>query len=205
MKKLVIMAAFALSSATMFAQQAVGTWSVTPKVGMNIANITDGNGDPRIGLVAGGEVEYQVTDMVSVTAGALYSMQGAKDKTDGITTTVKMDYVNVPILANVYVAKGLAVKLGIQPGFNVNAKVNAEGYGREVSVDIKDAIKTVDISIPVGISYEYMNFVIDARYNWGLTNVSKNKTLVFGDENIDFGGKGKNSVFQITLGYKIPL
>lgn len=205
MKKLVIMAAFALSSATMFAQQAVGTWSVTPKVGMNIANITDGNGDPRIGLVAGGEVEYQVTDMVSVTAGALYSMQGAKDKTNGITTTVRLDYINVPILANVYVAKGLAVKLGIQPGFNGYAKVNAEGYGKEVSVDIKDAIKTVDISIPVGISYEYMNFVIDARYNWGLTNVSKNKTLEYGDEYIDFGGKGKNSVFQITLGYKIPL
>lgn len=204
MKKLVIMAALALSSVGAFAQQAVGTWSVTPKVGMNIANITDGNGDPRIGLVAGGEVEYQATDMVSITAGALYSMQGAKDKTDGITTTVKMDYVNVPILANVYVAKGLAVKLGIQPGFNVNAKANAEGYGREVSVDIKDAIKTVDISIPVGISYEYMNFVIDARYNWGLTNVSKNKTLEYGDEYIDFGGKGKNSVFQITLGYKIP-
>ena len=205
MKKLVIMAAFALSSATMFAQQAVGTWSVTPKVGWNTANITDGNGDPRIGLAAGAEIEYQVTDIVSVTAGALYSMQGAKDKTDGITTTVKLDYINVPILANVYVVKGLAVKLGIQPGFNGNAKVNAKGYGKEVSVDIKDAIKTVDISIPVGISYEYMNFVIDARYNWGLTNVSKNKTLVIGDENFDFGDKGKNSVFQITLGYKIPL
>ncbi len=205
MKKLVIMAAFALSSVGAFAQQAVGTWSVTPKVGMNIANITDGNGDPRIGLAAGAEVEYQATDMVSITAGALYSMQGAKDKTDGITSTMKLDYINIPILANVYVAKGLAVKLGIQPAFNVNAKSTIKGMGQEITADFKDGIKTVDFSIPVGISYEYMNFVIDARYNWGLTKVAKNKTLQIMGEEIEFGGKGKNSVFQITLGYKIPL
>ena len=204
MKKLIIMAAFALSSATMFAQQAVGTWSVTPKVGMNIANITDSEADSRLGLAAGAEVEYQVTDMVSVTAGALYSMQGSKEKDGGVTATFKLDYINVPILANVYVAKGLAVKLGIQPAFNVSSKFNVKGLGQEFTADVKDGIKTFDISIPVGISYEYMNFVIDARYNWGLTNVEKNKTLVVAGEIFEFGGKGKNSVFQITLGYKIP-
>ena len=126
-------------------------------------------------------------------------MQGAKDKTDGITSTMKLDYINIPILANVYVAKGFAVKLGIQPAFNVNAKC------QEITADFKDGIKTIDFSIPVGISYEYMNFVIDARYNWGLTKVAKNKTLQIMGEEIEFGGKGKNSVFQITLGYKIPL
>ena len=198
MKKLVIMAAFALSSATMFAQQAVGTWSVTPKVGWNTANITDSNGDPRIGLVAGGEVGYQVTDMVSVTAGALYSMQGTKAKDDGIKATLKLDYINVPILANVYVVKGLAVKLGIQPGFKVNSEFKFGGHSSDV---IDDAFKTFDLSIPVGISYEYMNFVIDARYNWGLTNVAKD--VKFLGEKIELNGK--NSVFQITLGYKIPL
>lgn len=202
MKKLVIMAAFALSSATMFAQQAVGTWSVTPKVGMNIANITKGDGDARIGLVAGGEFEYQATDMISITAGALYSMQGSKASDDGVKATLKLDYINVPILANVYVAKGLAVKLGVQPAFKVNSEFKIGGYSPDI---INDSFKSFDLSIPVGISYEYMNFVIDARYNWGLTNVSKNKTLEYGDEYIDFGGKGKNSVFQITLGYKIPL
>ena len=97
MKKLVIMAALALSSVGAFAQQAVGTWSVTPKVGMNIANITKGDGDARIGLVAGGEFEYQATDMISITAGALYSMQGSKASDDGVKATLKLDYINVPI------------------------------------------------------------------------------------------------------------
>lgn len=199
MKKLVIMAALALSSVGAFAQQAVGTWSVTPKVGMNIANITDGNGDSRIGLVAGGEFEYQATDMVSVTAGALYSMQGSKVTGDGIKSTLKLDYINVPILANVYVAKGLAVKLGVQPAFKVNSEFKIGGYSSDI---INDSFKSFDFSIPVGISYEYMNFVIDARYNWGITKVAKDVRL--GDFEFD-GADGKNSVFQITLGYKIPL
>jgi len=46
-----------------------------------------------------------------------------------------------------------------------------------------------------------MNFVIDARYNWGITKVAKDVRL--GDFEFD-GADGKNSVFQITLGYKIP-
>src|SRR3712207_9501020 len=46
-------------------------------------------------------------------------------------------YINVPIMANVYVVNGLAVKLGVQPGFAVD-KADSD-------------INTVDFSIPVEI------------------------------------------------------
>ena len=42
------------------------------------------------------------------------------------------------------------------------------------------------------LSYEFSNVVIDGRYNWGLTKVWKD-------------GEAKNSVFQITVGYKFSL
>lgn len=193
MKKLVIMAALALSSVGAFAQQAVGTWSVTPKVGMTIANLSgDVNGaKAKVGLVAGAEAEYQITDMISVTGGAFYSMQGAKGKDDsGFGEKLNIDYLNIPILCNVYVAKNFAVKLGAQLGINVNADAKTGN----LTMDVGDNIETVDLSIPVGLSYEYQNFVIDARYNWGLTNIVKGA-----DDSV------RNSVFQITLGYKIPL
>ena len=194
MKKLVIMAAFALSSATMFAQQAVGTWSVTPKVGINIANLSGDVEKPKakIGLIAGAEAEYQITDMISVTGGLFYSMQGAKwdNKLMNETAKYNLDYLNIPVLCNVYVAKNFAVKLGAQLGINVSSKIKYD----KVTTDIGDETEAVDFSIPVGLSYEYQNFVIDARYNWGLTNIFKNT----GDDSV------RNSVFQITLGYKIP-
>lgn len=192
MKKIIFMAAMLLSSVATFAQHEVGSITIQPKIGMNIADLTkEDDSDVRIGLAVGAEAEYQATDMFSVSAGLLYSMQGCKGSDSGVKATIKLDYINIPILANVYVTKGLAVKLGIQPGFNINAKAKAEANGVSAEADIDD-VKTLDFSIPVGVSYEYQNFVLDARYNWGLTKVAKD---------ID----DKNSVFQITLGYKFSL
>lgn len=191
MKKLLVMAAVMLASVGAYAQHAVGSFTLQPKVGMNIANLTDADdADARIGFVGGLETEYQATDIFSLSAGVLYSMQGCKYDYNNVKTTRKLDYINIPIMANVYVAKGLAVKLGVQPAFNVNSEVKVSGVKNNPSAD-KDA-KSFDFSIPVGISYEYSNVVLDARYNWGLTKVAD-------------GSDSKNSVFQITLGYKFDL
>ena len=195
MKKLILMAVMALATVSSFAQQAVGTFTIQPKVGLNLANVTNGDGDIRVGAVAGAEFEYQVSDIFSLSAGALYSMQGCKGEVNvegfDVDATVKLDYINVPILANVYVVKGLAVKLGIQPGFNVTHKASAKVEGVSASADLP-GIKSVDFSIPVGLSYEFNNFVIDGRYNFGVTKIA------------DYSDS-KNSVFQFTLGYKFAL
>lgn len=192
MKKVLFAALMMFSSVGAFAQHAVGSFNLQPKIGVSIANLTDmKDSDPRVGLVAGVEGEYQVSDIFSISAGALYSMQGAKANIGNlIAATNRLDYINVPIMANVYVVKGLAVKLGVQPGFNVSNKLkvnNLDAYDNPFA-----KAKSVDFSIPVGISYEYSNFQLDARYNLGLTKVFEN-------------GKDKNSVFQITLGYKFDL
>lgn len=191
MKKLFLMAVMALASVSSFAQHRVGTFSIQPKVGLNLANVTKGDGDIRVGAVAGAEFEYQVSDIFSLSAGALYSMQGCKGDVEGYDATVKLDYLNIPILANVYVAKGLAVKLGIQPGFNVTSKASVEKGGTKVTTELDD-VESVDFSIPIGLSYEINNFVIDGRYNLGVSKIMD-------------GSDSKNSVFQFTLGYKFAL
>ena len=192
MKKILLMAVVMLASVASYAQQAVGTFTLQPKIGMNVASLTKCDGcDPRIGLAAGVEAEYQATDIFSVSAGLIYSMQGNKAKEDGVTLTTKLDYINIPILANVYVTKGLAVKLGVQPAFNVSDKQKLSGGKAFVEAEDVGA-ESFDFSIPVGLSYEYNNVVFDARYNFGVTNIAD-------------GGDSKNSVFQFTLGYKFAL
>ena len=192
-----IMAALVLSSVCAMAQHEVGSFTLQPKVGINFANMTNMNKPSmRVGLAAGLEAEYYASDIVSVSLGAIYSMQGCKAKNEYVKETLKLDYINVPILANVYVVPGLAVKLGIQPGFCINKKIDGEfSTGEEASGELtKDNVKGFDLSIPVGLSYEFANFQLDARYNFGLTkaiNVEKNSP--------------KNSVIQVTLGYKFQL
>ena len=205
MKKNLIIVCLLFASVSTFAQHAVGSFNIQPKIGLNIATMTNSDGgDSRIGFVGGAEFEYQATPIFSLTAGALYSQQGIKSKDEGVTGTIKMDYVNVPILANIYVAKGLALKAGIQPGFLTNDKAKVESDGVSAEIDFKKAfrdadmddadVKDIDFSIPVGISYEYHQFQLDARYNFGVTKA------ITGD-----GESTKNSVFQITLGYKFDL
>ena len=183
MKKFMMMVAMAFATLTASAQAEAGTLTLKPLVGINVANITDDDGDAKVGLAAGAELGYQLNESFAVTAGAIYSMQGAKY--EGIKLNI--DYINIPILANYYITKGLAVKAGIQPAFKVKSKAKAD----DESVDL-DMFKSFDLSIPVGLSYEVSDFVIDARYNWGMTKL------------VD-GFDSKNTVFQFTVGYKFAL
>lgn len=176
MKKLFVMAAMVLSSVGAFAQQAAGTTTIQPKVGLNVSTI--GDNDWKAGFAAGAELQYQATSNFGVAVGALYSVQGFKGKDIEIDKW-NPGYINVPITLNYYPVAGLALKAGLQPGFLVNK-------------DDMDDAKTVDLSIPVGLSYEYQGIVFDARYNIGVTKIA---------DNVDH----YNNVIQITVGYKFSL
>ena len=52
--------------------------------------------------------------------------------------------------------------------------------------------KSIDFGIPVGLSYEYHDFIVDARYYFGLTK-------------IDSPNFGCNRGFYLNLGYRIGL
>lgn len=186
MKKLLLIVAMMVATLSANAQNEVGQVTLKPMVGMTLATITDfDNVKMKAGLVAGVEAEYGISENFGITGGVLYSMQGCKAK-EGDRKT-KLDYINVPILANYYVIPGLAIKAGIQPGFLMSAK-DKDGNS------LKDEMKKVDISIPLGASYEFENFVIDARYNLGLTKGNKNGSA-----------SNKNSVLMFTVGYKFAL
>lgn len=167
MKKILSLAVALIASASMFAQV-----SIVPKVGLNFSNVTDSDGDTRTALVAGAEVMIPTGENVGITLGALYSSQGVKDWS--------VDYLNIPLLAHYYLCPGLAVKAGAQAGILLNAQGGTDG------------LNTFDLSIPVGISYEFGKVIVDGRYNIGAFSM-------FEESN----GKGKNSVIQLTVGYKL--
>ena len=190
-----MIAALMVATLSANAQNEVGQWSIKPMAGVNLATMTKTTDSKmRVGLAAGAEFAVGAAENFELSFGALYSMQGVKGKGDvagvSVDETLKLDYINIPILANYYVAPGLAIKAGVQPGFNIKkkAKVEAGGMSEEATID---DVKGFALSIPVGLSYEFSNFVIDARYNWGLTKAIK-----------DFDSK--HSYFTFTLGYKIP-
>lgn len=206
-----MIAVMAVAALTANAQNEVGQLTLQPKVGLNLANITslkagDESSNIKGDFAVGLEAEYGLAENISIAAGLLYSRQGCdfgevKVEFLGQTTgwdknQVNLGYLNIPIVANYYLAKGFAIKAGIQPGFLLSAKQKVDGIGNTPSenIDIKDGYKSFDLSIPLGLSYEYEKAVFDLRYNLGVTKLNKE-----GDESC------KNSVIQFTVGYKFDL
>lgn len=200
-----MIAAMMVAAISANAQNEVGQLTLMPKAGINISTITgDGiNKKSKVGLVAGIEAEYGISEKFGLQFGLLYSMEGCKSdaviaagegasafRAEGVKWN--LDYINIPIMAQYYVVKGLAVKAGIQPAFNVRGKWSVDGNSGKMK-DVGYEPKAFNFSIPVGLSYEYQNFVLDARYNIGVTKLIK-------DED-----QGRNSTFAITLGYKFAL
>lgn len=199
MKKLMMVAVMAICCLTANAQKTrhdAGKITIQPMIGLSNGTIRGeyktssgtvkyDNDDPRYGLAFGAEGEcYFDNGWFSLSAGAMYMQQGCKVN----SVTTKLDFINIPILANFYVAKGFALKVGLQPGFLIKAK--------EEGVDYKDMCNTFNLSLPVGLSYEFKNGItLDLRGVASMTNLIKDA------DNMKWYADGG----MLTVGYKFEL
>lgn len=193
MKKTIITIMLAIMSMATFAQKEPGTLTFYPRVGINLSKFADSKiyyldggyveSKFKVGLAIGAECEYQLSNQFALSGGVLYSQQGEQYDLPSESKEfekTRYDNINIPLLAVFNTRIGLSVKCGIQPEFVIG------------NPDFK-ARKT-NLSLPLGLSYEYKNLCFDLRYNLGLTNV------------MDLDGiTTKNRTIMLTLGYGIEL
>ena len=184
------------------AQKGTGEISIIPRIGMTLSNMTDmdiiasnGNGPNnmetsrgkmKVGVTAGADAEFQALPSLGISLGLHYSLQGCHHSgtNDFKSFDTNLHYINIPLLANIYIGSGFALRGGVYMGIKIG---DSEGYKT-----FNPEYKTIDMAIPFGLTYEWNNFILGARYNFGITNVPKLK---------DF--KSKNQVVVIDLGYRI--
>ena len=167
----------------------------------------------RPGFTGGVDVMYQASDNVGLSIGLSYVQAGCKYKDvddNGVTWHDhydRMDYISVPLVAHSYIAPGLSINVGVAPSFLIYGNyhagmqtydVDTDGHRTnvkeaEIDQDIKKGLRNFTLSIPVGVSYEYENVVLDARYNVGVLNAYK------------YGLTARNKVFEVSVGYKFDL
>lgn len=215
MKKLLLFAAFAAFTFT--AANAQSEFRIGFKGGANFASVggdfTD-NYDGRISFHLGGLVEIPISDKFAVQPELLYSSQGAKSEYDdsfGDSIVIgkeklKLDYINIPIMAKYYIIDGLSVEAGPQFGVLISAKNEYEisdFRGDESGDDdVKDLYKTLDISFGFGGSYRLNNgLFFSARYVLGISDITNEDDLGdFGPFGIE-AFKQRNSVIQLSAGF----
>ena len=179
-----------------------GTTTIYPRVGFNLSkfsgdkiytgiNTFDGVAGTiparfKVGFTVGAEAQHQFSNALAGSIGLLYSQQGtAFKKTSDIEFDFKMKENNliVPVMLVATTKYNIDFKLGLQPEFRVSKAFDK-------------VLNKVSLSIPVGISYEYRNVVLDLRYNIGVSHVYKEQSSY---------DASRGQTVMLTLGYGIDL
>lgn len=161
------------------------------KGGLNVFTIHANNNtsyDTRKSVNLGLLAHIHLSRQIAFQPELVYSGQGAKFTIAGITTTVKMDYINVPLLLQYMFDNGFRIEAGPQVGFLASAKSEASN----INTDVKNSFKSVDFGLGLGIGYIHppSGFGVDARYNLGLSNINDNSNV-----------KSTNNGFQLGVFY----
>lgn len=177
----------------------------------------------QAGFMGGVDVEYRATEQVGVSLGAYYAKQGFRwpsyqteskqdDKTILSGTNnqhVDFNYIQVPLMVKAYVTRQFAMMVGVQVGFLCgDGKYKGDSSDIEIDKDGKATLinneafnipwpsKKIELSIPVGVAYEYQNVILDARYNLGLSKVDKVENMP---------SQSKTNAFTVSVGYRFTL
>jgi len=167
------------------------------KGGLNAANgifnTPDNQEDGRIGIHLGVFLEVPVSPKVIFQPELVYSMQGDGFKEQGLSFTVSMDYINLPLMFKFDVwQQRLSIDAGLQLGYLTSAKISAAGVSLELSDVVGEELNKLDAAIGFGMSYKLTDKLdLVWRANIGIINVPTNS-----EENV------KNMVFQLGLGYR---
>ncbi len=164
----------------------------------NVWNDPSGRTSFHLGLLA----EIPISERFSIQPEVLYSGQGfdISNRTNEDDIEFQLDYINVPVIAKVYIFEGLALEAGPQVGFLVKSEIDRRpssvGSG-DTNLD-SDMFNTVDFSVALGASYKFRGgFFVHGRYNIGLTDIYDDSFA----GGLFSGSDAKNSVVHAGIGF----
>lgn len=159
------------------------------KGGVNFSSVEVEDGEDfegKTGIHLGGLAHIHITRHFALQPELVFSMQGGEDESENMK--LKLNYVNIPLLAQYMTADGFRLQTGPQLGILATAE---QKFG-DVEVDTDDDISTVDFAWTFGAGYLFRSgFGIDARYNLGISNISDDESF-----------EARNRVFQLGVFYQ---
>jgi len=155
------------------------------KGGLNSYSINSGNSsefDSNLGIHVGLLGHIHIDKQIALQPELVFSMQGANGTGN---TDLKLNYVNVPVMFQYMFDNGFRVMAGPQLGFLVSAKAE----NNNASVDVKNNFKAIDFGVGVNASYVHppSNVGIDARYNFGISDISESSAREFKNTGLQIG------------------
>ena len=162
------------------------------KAGVNFANIAGDDTDDlssRTGFIGGGFVEFPMSPAISIQPEVFYSQKGAKFTELNTDVSIKLDYIDIPVLFK-YTLAGESTRpyflLGPSVGFSINSELSADGESADL-----DNVASTDFGLVFGFGVKFQKFLFEGRYALGMSNII--------DDDTDTDSIN-NTAFQLLLG-----
>jgi len=157
---------------------------------LEVENYDEDAIESRLSFHVGGLAHVHINRNWAVQPELIYSSQGMIQELGNREFEWKVNYVNVPVMVQYMFNGGLRIQAGPQIGFLTSSSIEDQESG--ISRKNDDDLKSIDVSLPVGIGYlSPSGFGVDARYNIGLTDIN------------DAGANDiRNRVFQVGIFYQ---
>jgi hypothetical protein len=187
MKKSILLLAMLVVSSTTFSQV---TFKPGARAGINLANVSETEGDTKTDFYIGGLLEMQFSSFYALQPEVVYSRQGAKSKFSGVDD-LELQYVGLSIANKFSPFKDIGLHFIVGPGIDIKVGDNVD-YLETAAVDFV-FFGGIGYELPFGLS-------VEARFKQGILDVDDGFT--------EFGGNGYaddnnlNGVFQIGVAYK---
>lgn len=160
----------------------------------------------KSGLLLGVYIDAVVTEKFHIQPELVYSSQGARieypdsprpgARIVGETTT-NLSYINIPVMAKVYLGRVVNLQFGPQFGILVSATDKGRIDGVLVDDDLKEIFKGVDFSLAVGLGVNFPSGInLGGRLIFGVSNVNNIQIKSLRESN----GALNNNVIQFTFG-----
>jgi hypothetical protein len=143
----------------------------------NVSEITetsDAEAGRQFGPVFGGFVGISLGgSRLSIQPEALLTWKGATLDDDGDGETLRMRYLDVPLLVKLTAPSGGDEKaLYVLGGLNLGFALGADVHADDADQDISDRIKSTDFGLTVGAGLQARRWLVEGRYTEGLVNIA---------------------------------
>jgi len=171
----------------------------------HLTNKPDGFGDnqvyyPMIAYNFNGYIGYKKTESWGLSIEPGFIQKGGRQKSSDDYIRFNLNYIQLPVLFDYYIADKFYVSIGPELSYMMNAKVKSKDNSNDIT-DLYD--RRFELSGLVGINYRIIDKLdIGLRYNHGLTYTSKiTWTNEFGESVGEL--KDYNQYFQLIVKWKI--
>ena len=147
--------------------------TLAPEIGPNLSSHSGEDRNSLARFVLGCVMNMPIAQNFSLEGSLRFAQKGSSSKDGDFKETVKMSYIDLPILVKHHTTKKFSLQAGVQPSFLLSAKNKFDSPNLSDEQKVTDDYKKFDLAAVVGMGYQINHRVgLKLLYHHGLVNIS---------------------------------